>query len=118
MSIGINRPYIQNRIDPETFRALAKAYYDYEHDLNLRATLLFGHGPVFSRGVDVDACKALTGKGEPLLIGDMFIGPLGRSGMNLSKPLIVVVHGDTWNMVHIRMCRIVYVQGEVIAGQD
>src|SRR5262249_3398130 len=30
--IGINRPYIQNRIDPETYRALAKAYYDYDHD--------------------------------------------------------------------------------------
>jgi enoyl-CoA hydratase len=25
---GINRPHIQNRIDPETFRALAKAYHD------------------------------------------------------------------------------------------
>jgi hypothetical protein len=24
----INRPHIQNRIDPETFRALAKAYHD------------------------------------------------------------------------------------------
>ena len=29
--IGINRPYIQNRIDPETFQALAKAYYDYDY---------------------------------------------------------------------------------------
>ncbi|MFZ0642778.1 MAG: hypothetical protein WAM25_06425, partial [Candidatus Acidiferrales bacterium] len=24
---GINRPYIQNRIDPETFEKLAEAYY-------------------------------------------------------------------------------------------
>src|ERR1700759_4817983 len=26
---GINRPYIQNRIDPETFEKLAEAYYQY-----------------------------------------------------------------------------------------
>jgi enoyl-CoA hydratase len=30
--IGINRPYIQNRIDPEAFYGLAKAYHDYDHD--------------------------------------------------------------------------------------
>ncbi len=30
--IGINRPGIQNRLDPEAYLALAKAYYDYDHD--------------------------------------------------------------------------------------
>jgi hypothetical protein len=30
--IGINRPYIHNRIDPETYAGLAQAYYQYEHD--------------------------------------------------------------------------------------
>jgi hypothetical protein len=34
---GINRPYIQNRIDPETFEELAEAYYQYDHDPSLRA---------------------------------------------------------------------------------
>ena len=28
------------------------------------------------------------------------IDPLGKSGPNLSKPVIVVAHGDTWNMAH------------------
>jgi enoyl-CoA hydratase len=41
---GINRPYIQNRIDPETFEKLAEAYYQYDHDPSLRAAILFGHG--------------------------------------------------------------------------
>lgn len=40
---GINRPYIQNRIDPETFRAMAKAYYDYDRDPSLRAARLLSH---------------------------------------------------------------------------
>src|ERR1700739_4066328 len=57
---GVNRPHIQNRIDPETFQALAKAYHDYDHDPSLRAAVLFGHGGHFSRGIDVDAFKAIV----------------------------------------------------------
>jgi enoyl-CoA hydratase/carnithine racemase len=98
--IGINRPYIQNRIDPDTFRALAKAFYDYDHDPSLRAAVLFGHGENFSRGIDVDAFKPLLQSGKPLLENSSVIDPLGRSAPRLSKPLIVVTHGDTWNMAH------------------
>ena len=39
---GINRPNIQNRIDPETSESLGRAYYDYEHDATLRVAILFG----------------------------------------------------------------------------
>lgn len=42
--LGINRPYIQNRTDPETFEKLAEAYYQYDQDPSLRAAILFGHG--------------------------------------------------------------------------
>jgi enoyl-CoA hydratase len=53
--IGINRPYIHNRVDPETYNGLARAFYQYDHDPSLRAAVLFGHGDDFSRGIDVDA---------------------------------------------------------------
>jgi enoyl-CoA hydratase len=96
--IGINRPYIHNRIDPETFGALAKAYYDYDHDPSLRAAVLFGQGGDFSRGIDVDAFKAIVGTGKPLIGGEGFIDPLGKKAPGLTKPLIVAVHGDTWNL--------------------
>jgi enoyl-CoA hydratase len=96
--IGINRPYIQNRIDPETFQALAKAYYHYDHDPSLRAAILFGHGENFSRGIDVEGFKALLRSGKPLLSGEGTIDPLARSKPGLTKPLIAAVHGDTWNM--------------------
>jgi enoyl-CoA hydratase len=36
--IGINRPYIQNRIDPETFLGLAKAYYQYGQSFAARCS--------------------------------------------------------------------------------
>jgi enoyl-CoA hydratase len=48
--LGINRPYIQNRIDPETFEKVAEAYYQSDHDPSLRAAILFGHGENFRGG--------------------------------------------------------------------
>jgi enoyl-CoA hydratase/carnithine racemase len=97
--IGINRPTIQNRVDPETYLGLAKAYYQYEHDASLRAAVLYGHGDNFSRGIDVDAFQALAASGRPLLTDAETIDPLPKT-KGLSKPLVVVVHGDTWNMGH------------------
>jgi enoyl-CoA hydratase len=97
--IGINRPDIQNRLDPEAYLALAKAYYDYDHDPSLRAAVLFGHGANFSRGIDVDGFKAVASSGGPPM-GDGLIDPLGKKMPGLTKPLVVAVHGDTWNMAH------------------
>ncbi|RXT47782.1 hypothetical protein B5V03_16090 [Bradyrhizobium betae] len=97
---GINRPSIDNRLDPEATEGLARAYYDYDRDPSLRAAVLFGHGNRFSRGVDVDAYKAFAQSGHKMMDGPGFIDPLGRSGPALTKPLVVAVHGDTWNMAH------------------
>jgi enoyl-CoA hydratase len=98
--IGINRPYIHNRVDPETYNGLAKAYYQYDHDPSLRAAVLFGHGDDFSRGIDVDAFQAAVTSDRPRITGPGAIDPLARTAPILSKPLIAVVHGDTWNMGH------------------
>jgi enoyl-CoA hydratase/carnithine racemase len=97
--IGINRPDAQNRVDPDTYLALAKAYYDYDHDPSLRAAVLFGHGANFSRGIDVDGFRAIASAGGPPM-GAGLIDPLGKNMPGLIKPLIVAVHGDTWNMAH------------------
>ncbi|MBB6144508.1 enoyl-CoA hydratase/carnithine racemase [Silvibacterium bohemicum] len=96
--IGINRPYIQNRLDPEAFVGLAKAYYQYDHDPSLRAAVLFGHGENFSRGIDVNAFQALATTGRPLISERGTIDPLAKGSSKLTKPLVEVVHGDTWNM--------------------
>jgi enoyl-CoA hydratase len=98
--LGINRPYIQNRIDPETFEQLAEAYYQYDQDPSLRAAILFGHGENFSRGIDVDGFKSLAGTGKPWIESTGTIDPLAKGGPRLTKPLVVVAHGDTWNMGH------------------
>jgi len=97
--IAINRPQMFNRVDPETFYGLAKAYYDFDNDPTLRAAVLCGHGENFCRGNDVDAFTALAQSGKSFKLGAGQIDPLGRS-QKLSKPLVAVAHGDTWNMGH------------------
>jgi enoyl-CoA hydratase len=97
--IGINRPQAGNRFDPDAFFGLATAYYDFDNDPGLRAAVLFGHGENFSRGIDVDAFAPLARTGKPFAVTDGMLDPFART-QHLSKPLIAVVHGDTWNMAH------------------
>jgi len=97
--VGLNRPFIQNRLDPPTRARLAEAFYRYEHDPSVRALLLFGHGEHFSRGIDVDAQQAALAAGRRPASPES-IDPLGKSQPHRSKPVIVVVHGDTWNLGH------------------
>jgi enoyl-CoA hydratase/carnithine racemase len=42
--IGINRPQLFNRIDPEAFYGSASAYRDFDNDPTIRAAVLLGHG--------------------------------------------------------------------------
>jgi enoyl-CoA hydratase/carnithine racemase len=97
---GLNRPAVQNRVDPETFQAMAKAFFDYDHDPSLRAAILFGHGDHFSHGIDVEAYRATANSGGPLAGLTRVINPLNYGQLQRTKPLIVAVHGDTWNLAH------------------
>jgi len=98
--VGLNRPFIQNRIDPPTRARLAATFYQYEHDASLRALVLFGHGEHFSRGIDVDASQAGIIAGQRPASTAPTLDPLGNSQPHRSKPVVTVVHGDTWNLGH------------------
>jgi enoyl-CoA hydratase len=56
--IGIDRVEAQNRIDIPTFNALGQAYYEFEHDNDLRVAVLHGKGPDFSQGLDLQSWGA------------------------------------------------------------
>lgn len=106
--VGLNRPFIQNRLDPPTRTRLAETFYQYEHDPSLRALVLFGHGENFSRGIDVDASQAGIIAGQRAASTAPKIDVLGNGQPRRSKPVVVVVHGDTWNLGHE-----IYLAGDV-----
>jgi enoyl-CoA hydratase/carnithine racemase len=98
--IGLNRPDAGNRIDPITYDLLSKYYFEFDHDSSLRVAVLFGHGDNFSQGIDVEAFAPLikSNADRPEKAGTM--DPWGRAGPRVSKPVVVVAHGDTLNVGH------------------
>jgi enoyl-CoA hydratase/carnithine racemase len=106
--VGLNRPFIQNRIDPPTRLRLGEVMYQYEHDPSLRALVLFGHGDNFSRGIDVDAAQAGLISGQRATSPSPTLDLLGNSQPHRTKPMVIVVHGDTWNLGHE-----IYLAGDV-----
>lgn len=99
MLIGLDRPSRFNRIGPAMRQRLGEILYEYEHDASLRAAVLFGHGDRFSRGIDVDAQAALPA-GPAVASPAPTVDVLGRGANRLTKPLVTVVHGETWNLGH------------------
>jgi enoyl-CoA hydratase len=51
--IGLNRPAKRNAFDVAMIEQLAAAYYDLEHDEDIRCGVLFGHGDHFTGGLDL-----------------------------------------------------------------
>ena len=98
--VGLNRPFIQNRLDPSTRTRLGEVLYQYENDASLRALVLFGHGENFSRGIDVDASQAGIIAGQRQASPAPTLDVLGNGQPRRSKPMVVVAHGDTWNLGH------------------
>ena len=112
--VGLNRPVIHNRLDPPTRARLGNTFYQYEHDPSLRALVLFGHGEHFSRGIDVDASQAGIISGQRAAPTAPTIDVLGNGQPRRSKPVVVVAHGDTWNLGHE-----IYLAGDVrVAAAD
>src|SRR5262249_19413103 len=122
--IGIDRVEAQNRVDVATFAALGQAYYEFEHDDGLRVAVLYGKGPDFSHGLDLASWGAALRVG-PFQAPPKFIDPIGTSGPDRSKPLVVAVQGHVTRIAHelflaadVRVAArdAVFNQGEVTAA--
>jgi enoyl-CoA hydratase len=122
--IGIDRAEAQNRIDVPTFSALGQAYYELEHDDSVRVAVLYGKGPDFSQGLDLASWGAAL-RGGPFQAPPKFIDPIGTSGPERSKPLVVAVQGHVTRIAHelflaadVRVAAqdAVFNQGEVAAA--
>jgi enoyl-CoA hydratase/carnithine racemase len=95
--IGIDRIDTQNRIDIPTFSAIGQAYYQFEHDDDLKVAVLHGKGPDFSQGLDQASWGAALRNGQT---PQNFIDPVATAGPERSKPLVVVVQGHVTRVAH------------------
>jgi enoyl-CoA hydratase len=88
--IGIDRPAKRNALTPALLTRLGEVYEAYESDDALRCAVLFGHGPVFCAGADLNQLKDAVDSSDS---GASRMDPFQMAGRMLSKPLVVAVHG-------------------------
>jgi enoyl-CoA hydratase/carnithine racemase len=94
--IGIDLAEAQNRLDPPTLIGVGKAYYQLEHDDQLRAGVLHGLGPDFSFGLDAPAYLAAVAAGTYPTKDPEYMNPFGTTAPIRTKPVVVAVQGATW----------------------
>jgi enoyl-CoA hydratase/carnithine racemase len=94
--IGIDRAEAQNRLDPPILISLGKAYYQLEHDDELRVGVLYGLGPDFSYGIDVPAYLAAVAAGTYPTKDPDYLDQFGRTAPFRTKPVVVAVQGAAW----------------------
>jgi enoyl-CoA hydratase len=93
--IGIDRPQAQNRMDPPVIIGLGKAYYQLDHDDELRVAVLHGLGPNFCMGIDLPAFLAGQKAGILPPKDPDYIGALGLRPPVRTKPVVVAAQGGT-----------------------
>jgi len=85
--------------DIPTFSAIGQAYYQFEHDDDLKVAVLHGKGPDFSQGLDQASWGAALRNG-PFQTPQNFIDPVATAGPERSKPLVVAVQGHVTRVAH------------------
>ena len=98
--IGIDRAEAQNRLDPPILIGLGKAYYQLEHDDELRVGVLYGLGPDFGFGYDVPAVLAAVAAGTYPTKDPDYLSPFGTTAPFRTKPVVVAVQGAAWLGAH------------------
>jgi len=89
--MGLNRPEKRNAFTTTMLAELSQAYAILEHDHDLRAGVLFGHGDHFTGGLDMlDVAPALA-SGSSTFPEDG-LDPW-RLDYNWTKPVIAAAHG-------------------------
>lgn len=97
--IGVNRPDKRNAFDLETIAAFAAAYERLANDVDLRAGVVFGHGPHFSAGLDLaEVGPAVAKHGPQTLAGGRAYDPWGLWGPPVPKPVVLAVSGIAFTL--------------------
>lgn len=97
--IGINRPEKRNAFDLETIDALGVAYERLGKEDDVRAGVVFGHGPHFSAGLDLaEVGPAIISGGPRALAGPHAYDPFGVWGDPVPKPVVLAVSGIAFTL--------------------
>jgi len=88
-----NRPKKYNAFSPEMYHTLAKAYYQIQHDPDIRCGLLIAMGDHFTAGLELEKWASIFASGKAPELSNQEIDPFGVQGERLTKPIVMAVQG-------------------------
>lgn len=92
--IGVNRPNAGNAWDLDVIQTVSRAYRRLADSDHLRVGVLFGHGRIFTAGLDLSSVAPLVATGDvgAVLPADG-LDPWDFFGHPCPKPIVLAVHG-------------------------
>jgi enoyl-CoA hydratase len=92
LMMGLNRPSKRNAFNVELLQALGRAYYELEHDEELRCGVLFAHGEHFTGGLDLaDVLPRMADRSLQWQADEL--NPVGTAGPARTTPVVAAVQG-------------------------
>jgi enoyl-CoA hydratase len=89
----LDREEKRNGVTPEMWEQLCSAYEELETDSSIRVGLLRATGPHFTGGMDLPRYREAR-SGKPILLTpEGRLDPMGLSGPQRTKPVVVAVEG-------------------------
>lgn len=98
--IQIQRAEKYNALSPCMYDDLGAALYQLDNDDDLRVAVVYADGKHFTAGVELDLWKDRFGSGNAFPLKPNTVDPLGLSGTQRKKPVIMAVQGYcfTWGV--------------------
>lgn len=91
--IGLNRPDKMNAMNRSMYHEIAAAYYQLEHDEDLRVGLMYAEGDHFTSGLQLDDWAGVFANGKGIESGEGELDPFHITGPGLSKPVVFAAQG-------------------------
>jgi enoyl-CoA hydratase/carnithine racemase len=100
LHLHLTRPEKYNALSLEMYQTLAESLYRLEHDTDLRVAVVSAEGRNFTAGVELDEWAPYFGGGRGWPITEGRLDPMGVSGPQLTKPVVMAVQGYcfTWGV--------------------
>ncbi len=91
--IGLNRPDKMNAMNRAMYHEIARAYYQLQHDAELRVGLLYAEGDHFTSGLQLDDWAGVFANGAGIAPGEGELDPFHMVGDGLTKPVVFAAQG-------------------------
>jgi enoyl-CoA hydratase len=101
--VGVNRPDAHNLWNLDVIQMVSRAYRRLADTDHLRVGVIFGHGRLFTAGLDLASVAPLVATGDiNSVLADDGYDPWDFYGEPCPKPIVVAVHG-TCNTLGIEL---------------